>query len=688
MIVAIIQARMGSKRLPGKVLSDIAGQPMLWHVYHRLCLVGGVDRVIVATSRNENDDVIGDFCLQRSIACFRGDEADVLDRYYQTARDCDADAIIRVTADCPLIDPAVTALVIEVFKRTGCDYAANNLRYSYPNGLDVEIFSMAALERAWKEAKKPSEREHVTPFLRCSGFFRTESVVSDVDLPGQMRWTVDDQDDLEFVRKLFAAIPGGGVVGGPSGVVGFKDVLRILEKNPDLRRARVAITNEGYYRSLFQDATSQAVARRPLVKSQSLFARSKAVIPGCSQTFSKGYTQYVQGVAPIFLGRGKGSHVWDVDGNEYIDYVSGLLPNILGYAHPGVDSAVRSQMDRGISFSLPHPLEVELAEKLCEIIPCAEMVRFGKNGSDATAGAVRVARAFTGRSHIACCGYHGWQDWYVGSTTRNLGVPEETRGLTHSFLYNNLSSLEDVFSQFPNGVAAVIMEPLNFTPPDAGFLESVKVLCEKNGALFIFDEICTGFHFGLGGAQKRFGVTPDLACFGKAMGNGYPISCVVGRRDVMRLFEEVFFSFTFAGDPVGLVASLKVIEILQTTDVIKDIEEHGRMLRDGFNTFALQSNLSQRMICTGYPNWTLMRFMDGDHKDSLLEKSLFQQEVLKAGILVLSTHNLGSAHDRGDIEKTLEIYANAFKRVANFLSDSDPQRHLEGELIQPVFRVR
>ena len=181
-----------------------------------------------------------------------------------------------------------------------------------------------------------------------------------------------------------------------------------------------------------------------------------------------------------------------------------------------------SNSAQGHSFSLPHPLEVELAERLTRIIPCAEKVRFGKNGSDATSGAVRAARALTGRERIACCGYHGWQDWYIGSTTRNAGVPEAVRALTHPFQYNNLESLRNLMDEHPGEFAAVIMEPVNFLPPAPGFLEGVKELTHRHGALLIFDEICTGFHFGLGGAQKKFGVTPDMACFGKAMGNGFP----------------------------------------------------------------------------------------------------------------------------------------------------------------------
>ena len=221
------------------------------------------------------------------------------------------------------------------------------------------------------------------------------------------------------------------------------------------------------------------------------------------------------------------------------------MPVVLGYRDPDVDDAVRRQLDLGITFSLATELEAEVAEKLVDAVPCAEMVRFGKNGSDATTGAVRVARAATGREIVAVCGYHGWHDWYVGSTTRNKGIPKAVQGLTEQFEYNNLGSLQSLFDKHPGRIAAVIMEPMNMIEPEDGFLQSVAALTRKEGAILIFDEIITGFRFARGGAQEYFGVTPDISAFGKALGNGMPIAAVVGRREIMMEMEEIFFSSTF-----------------------------------------------------------------------------------------------------------------------------------------------
>src|SRR3990167_6285478 len=267
--------------------------------------------------------------------------------------------------------------------------------------------------------------------------------------------------------------------------------------------------------------------------SQQLHEKASKVIPLGSQTFSKSKTQYPYGVSPYFIKKGKGSHVWDADNNEYVDFVNALAAITLGYNDPDVTNAVKAQLEEGTIFSLPHELEMQVAEKIVEMVPCAEMVRFGKNGSDVTAGAIRLARAYTKRDHVAVCGYHGWQDWYIGSTARNLGVPKSTRDLTHVFTYNDIDSLNKIFKEYPDQVAAVIMEPMNTTEPLDGFLEKVRELTHKNGAVFIFDETITGFRYANGGAQEYFGVTPDLATFGKGIANGYPLSVLAGRKDIM-----------------------------------------------------------------------------------------------------------------------------------------------------------
>ncbi|MDP2601854.1 MAG: aminotransferase class III-fold pyridoxal phosphate-dependent enzyme [Deltaproteobacteria bacterium] len=679
-VVAIIQARMGSTRLPGKVLADIAGRPMLWHIVGRVRRASTVGRVVIATSTARADDPVEEFCRAHEIACFRGSETDVLDRYYQAARESAADTVVRVTGDCPLIDPQVIDRVVAVFLAEECDYATNTFRYTYPDGLDTEVFSFAALESAWRQAARPAEREHVTPYLKTSGLFQVRNVENEIDLSKRnLRWTVDEPSDLEFARAVYARL-------GSCGVFGYRDVVRLQEEEPDLYQINAGRTcNEGHYKSLVTDSAIPP-RRQVLTRSHELKARAERLIPSCTQTFSKGPTQFVQGVAPVFLARGQGSHVWDVDGNEYIDYPMGIGPVILGHNYPAVTEAVQRQLQEGSAFSLPHPLEVEVAELLSEIIPCAEMVRFGKNGSDVTSAAVRVARAYTGRDLIACCGYHGWQDWYIGTTTRRLGVPQAVQALTLTFEYNHLESLKRLFAEHPAQIAAVIMEPIGVEEPRDQFLQEVQKLAQREGALLVFDEVVTGFRVALGGAQEYFGVTPDLACVGKAMGNGLPISAIVGRKEIMALFDEVFFSFTFGGEAISLAAAKATLEEMREKNVVAHLWEQGQRLKDGYHVLAREHGVANYTQCAGLPPHTVVMFKDAQGRESLEMKSLFMQECLKRGILFSGVQNTCFSHSPADIDTTLRVYNAAMEILADAIRHGTVREKLEGEPVQPVFR--
>jgi glutamate-1-semialdehyde 2,1-aminomutase/spore coat polysaccharide biosynthesis protein SpsF len=351
-----------------------------------------------------------------------------------------------------------------------------------------------------------------------------------------------------------------------------------------------------------------------------------------------------------------------------------------------VTDAVARQLAQGTVFSLPHPLEVELAETLIDVIPCAEMVRFGKNGSDATAGAVRAARAVTGREVIACCGYHGWQDWYVATTTRNHGVPKAVRELTVTFGYNDLPSLERVFAEHPDQVAAVILEPIGLVAPAPGFLEGVRDLAHREGAVVIYDEIVTGFRLALGGAQELFGVVPDVACFGKAMSNGFPIAAVVGRRDIMEIFDTVFFSFTYGGEAVGLVAALATIAEMRERKVIEHLWRQGRRLQEGFDALASRAGVSAYATCAGLPPRTVIQFSDPGGGDPALIKTFFLQECLKRGILLAGGQNVSFSHDDADVETTLAVYEIALGALADAVRAGDVAARLEGLVVEPVFR--
>lgn len=420
-------------------------------------------------------------------------------------------------------------------------------------------------------------------------------------------------------------------------------------------------------------------------RSIELWERSLKVIPGGTQTLSKGADQFVQGVAPIFVERGCGSHVWDADGNEYIDYMMALGPVVLGYANDTVNRAVIDQMQSGMQFSLSHPIEVEVAELITAVVPCAEMVRFGKNGSDVTAGAVRLSRAITGRDRIAVAGYHGWQDWYIGSTSRHKGVPAATRELTAKFRYNHAEDLENLLTAHPAGFAAVILEPIHGELPSDGFLQRVADLTRSHGALLVFDEVKTGFRFGLGGAQAHFNVIPDLACFGKAIANGMPLSVLAGRREYMQRMTEVFFSFTAGGETLSLAAARATIGCLRDTDALERIWSSGEALMTGYNAASAAHGLDRTTRCEGLAPMTICSFHDRDGNESSLYRSLFQQEMIARGVLFDDGFVVCAAHSGEDVETTLRA-VNAGMGILKAAIETDSVRsRIRGVPIQPIF---
>lgn len=417
-------------------------------------------------------------------------------------------------------------------------------------------------------------------------------------------------------------------------------------------------------------------------KSEELYQRSLGLIPSNTQTLAKGPTQYVNGMAPKYLVKGKGSHVWDVDGNEYIDYNMGIGPLSLGYAYPRVDEAVKKQLADGITFSLVHPLEVEVAEIIRDIIPNAEMVRYSKTGADVTSAAVRLARAYTGKNKILCCGYHGWHDWYVSVTARNHGIPEAVQAITYTFDYNNIDSLKD---SIDDDVAAVILEPVVFQEPKDNFLQKVADLCKDKGVILIFDEMWTGFRMALGGAQEYFGITPDLATYSKAVANGMPISILTGKKEIMQLADEdIFFYTTFGGEALSLAAVKATIAEMKEKNVQAYLVEQGAKLKDGYNKIAEELGMDYTKA-SGY-NWRSIISFDAKAGDPLVLKSLVQQEMIKRGILWGGFHNMSFSHTDEDIAYTLKAYEQVLPILKKAVENGNAKELLRGEPVQPVFR--
>ncbi len=420
-----------------------------------------------------------------------------------------------------------------------------------------------------------------------------------------------------------------------------------------------------------------------ITESDKLYARAANIMTPVTQTLAKGPGQYINGIAPKYLKRGKDAHVWDVDGNEFIDYNMGIGPISLGYCYPRIDEAIAAQLKDGITFSMMHELEVTLAELVHQVIPNAEALRISKTGADVTSAAVRVARAFTGRKKVLCCGYHGWHDWHIAVTSRNSGIPEEVAALTSTFEFNDIESVKQALDA---DTACVILEPFVFKAPENNFLQQLKEVCEANGTLLIFDEMWTGFRIAVGGAQEYFNVKADLACFSKAFANGMPVSLLTGRKDVMQLFnEEVFFFTTFGGEALSLAAAVATIREMIDQKVPAVLAQKGKLLKDGYNRIAEGTGIQHYTRCIGYDCRSMVVF-DAPGQDPLKLKSFVQQELFKRGILWSGFHNMCFTHTEADIEHTLAAYREVLALLQQAVAANEVAALLKGAPVEAVFR--
>ena len=419
-------------------------------------------------------------------------------------------------------------------------------------------------------------------------------------------------------------------------------------------------------------------------KSDEYYKIALDLIPAQTQTLAKGTGQNIKGVAPKFLQKGKGSHVWDVDGNEYIDYTMGVGPLSLGYAYDKIDEAIKKQLEDGITFSMPHLLEVELAELIHKVVPNAESVRYSRGGADVVSGAVRVSRAYTGRNKVLCCGYHGWHDWYISVTDRNKGIPQEIQNLSFTFNYNDIQSVID---SIDDDTACVILEPFVFEEPKDNFLQKLRDICIENGTVLVFDEMWTGFRVALGGAQEYFGIKADLACFSKAVANGMPLAILTGKKEIMSLLDkDVFFFNTFGGEALSLAAAKATINEMIEKNVQTYLAKQGNKLKTGYNKITEKLGMNYTK-CSGFDCRTIMTFDAEKSGCNPLEmKSLVQQEMIKRGILWSGFHNMSFSHSDEDVNYTLKVYEVVLPILKKAVEEKNIKKYLRGEPVEPVFR--
>lgn len=664
-VIAIVQARMGATRFPNKVMQSICGTPMVGLLLQRLMRARKLDGIAVATSRDSRNAPLVKYARELGCFVYEGSENDVLDRYYQAARETQADVVVRITGDCPLVDPVLVDEVITEFTRSRADYTSNIAPPTYPDGLDIEVFTFAALERAQREANRPQQREHVTPFIREAPGFRRTNCEYQKDLSRE-RWTVDEPEDLIVVDHVFRHF-------APRTDFSWLEVLKLSEQRPDLFTAnRHLVRNEG----------------TTLGTGQKLWKRAKRVIPGGNMLLSKRAEMFLPDLWPAYFSRAKGCRVWDLDGREYIDMsLMGVGTNTLGYGRPEVDDAVRAIIAAGNMSTLNCPEEVYLAERLIELHPWASMARFARSGGEANAVAVRIARAASGKDKIAVCGYHGWHDWYLAANLGDdqqlaghllpglepKGVPQNLRGTVLPFNYNRFDELQSLVDA--HDIGAIQMEVSRNQGPTGDFLIQVRRLATERGIVLIFDECTSGFRQAYGGLHKLYDVEPDMAIFGKALGNGYAITATIGRREVMEAAQTTFISSTFWTERIGPAAALKTLEIMGRIQSWEQITRIGRDITARWVVLAAKHGLSIKT--SGLPALTTITF---DGKRALAYKTLVTQEMLAKGFLAGTGVYVCTDHT----PEIIDQYFGALDAVFGLIRECEDGRDVASLLKGPV----
>jgi glutamate-1-semialdehyde 2,1-aminomutase len=423
--------------------------------------------------------------------------------------------------------------------------------------------------------------------------------------------------------------------------------------------------------------------------SNDLLDLARRIIPHQTGTFSRAASSYVDGVYPVYAKSGNGSHFTDVEGNEYLDYLMALGPITLGYNYPAMNDAIIKQLNQGVLFSLPHPVEVELSELISKTIPHAEMVKFEKSGSNAVTAAVRAARAQTKKDMIAYCGTGGvWHDWQAAMVSRDGGVPKFNEELIKIFDYNDSDGLEQIFEDNPEKIAAIVLEPTLFEKPKNDFLKKVRKIADVYGAILILDEIVTGFRFDIAGAQKYFDIKGDMVCFGKGMANGLPLSAITGPTEFMKTFDDLWVSSTNNSETLSIAGSIAVINEMKEKNTIKHCWDMGEKLFEGWNKIAREKGVNAQM--TGYPIRLDLKCYDKNNNESLSMKSLISQEMVKQGIFmsILGSSYISYSHSTGDIENTLKAFENVCDYITKQITNENYEKYLEGDLPKIIWTMK
>ena len=650
---AIIQARLGSTRLPKKVLKKINEKTVIELIYLRLTKAKLIDQIIFAIPDNKENDELEKFLKEKKFLFYRGSEQDVLSRFYLAAKKFRVDIIARITADCPLVDPQLVDSFIKKLLKEKKDYVSNCNPWTFPDGLDVEVFTFKLLSEAQKKAKYKNRLNDgvLISYLKDNNQYKISNIKFPKNNSSNYRLTIDEEVDYTLIKKIYENFK-------PDIFFGLKKILAFAKKNKKLFDMNSDIRqNNGSF----------------LNKGQKIWRRANSIILGGNSFLSKNPNMFLPDKWPTYFSKAKGCKVWDLNHNLYYDMsLMGVGTNILGYSNREVDNSVKKIISKGNMSTLNCYEEVILAEKLIEIHPWANKVKFARTGGEANALAVRIARTATPRQNIAFCGYHGWHDWYLSANLNKknsnldthllpgldpIGVSKKLKNTSYGFRYGDINGLKKIIND--HNVGIIKMEVQRNTMPNINFLKEVRQIANKKNIILIFDECTSGFRQNFGGLHKLINIIPDIAIFGKALGNGYAITAIIGKNEVMDKAKNSFMSSTFWSERIGPVAALKTLEIMERDKSWIKITELGKKLINLWKKISRRHNI--KIIISGLPSLAKFNFVSNN---SQAYKTYLTQEMLAKGILAANGVYMSTAHNEKILNKYEILLDEIFFNIA------------------------
>ena len=686
-ISIIIQARIGSSRFPSKIFKKLNDKIVLEHVINRLKRCKNINNIIIATTTNCEDDIIADFCSKNSILYYRGSEDNVLDRYYQTALISGSDIIVRLTSDCPLVDPEIVDDMISEFLKVNGDFFMDKCEIAqmeyynenqevhsfFPDGFDCEMFTFNALKNAYQNATLSYEKEHVSPYISKNYNVQKYKIALNKDYENlnldSLHLSLDTEHDYEVLQNIF------NNVYVKKNLFNIHDVLEYLNMNPHVLKNNEKI-------DVFNG------------KGQQLYNEAKIIIPGGTQLLSKRPEMFLPDYWPAYYQKASGIEIITLDGIKVKDFsYMGIGASILGYKDYDVNKEVHKAVDRGNMSTLNCPSEVELTRLLLKLHSWAEMARYTRASGEACTMAVRIGRAASKKDKIAFCGYHGWHDWYLASNWNNgddlkdhllsglsaVGVPKSLKNTAFPFNYNKIDELIHIIDN--EDIGCIIMEPQRSEPPKDNFLHKVRELCNKHNIILIFDEISAAFRINTGGIHLTYNVNPDMAIFGKSLGNGYPIAAVIGKKKYMEAAQETFISSTFFTEDIGFTAAIATIKKHLKYDVGNHINNLGLYFQEELKKLA--SDIGMKITISGLSAFSAWSF-DYDNANEI--KTLYVQKMLKRNILAKNALYLSFAHKKEDIDYYLNNVREVFIELVELIKINMIENNLLGPIAHSGFK--